>query len=439
MKKFFIYLAVSMFLLIAALTMVAQSVAINTDGSPPDLSAILDVKSIDKGVLVPRMMASQRDAIVNPAKGLLIFQTDPVAAFCYYNGYAWINLSTGQAINSMGFSPNYGHTITYAGDTSGTLNPSDDGYGTAANVIRPFSLATDPKGNIYFVEGFRHSVRKINTAGLVSTIAGNPLTNGYLDQTGNSARFQFPSGIAIDSLDNVFIADRSNHCIRKMTPSGIVTTYSGVAGVAQDVDGDSVSAQFENPTGLTIDRSGNIYVSSTLEHAIRKIDPDRNVTTIAGISGGRGFVNTADNLGYTLFRGPGGMIVDAAGNIYVADSGNHVIRKITPAGEVTTYAGTGSAGNSDGTLTTATFYYPTALAIDEAGNIYVVDEANHNIRKITPAGIVTTIAGSGSPGYRDGSDISALFNKPTGIAIDATGNLIVADRANNTIRKIFLR
>jgi hypothetical protein len=438
MKKFFIYLALSVSFLVFAVSLLAQSVAINTDGSLPHTSAILDIKSNNKGVLVPRMTATQREGIPNPAKGLLVFQTDPTPAFCFFNGQTWINLSTGDSFNENGFSINYGYVATVAGDTSVSA-AFVDGYGTAARTPLPIALAGDTKGNIYLLHASGRVVRKINSAGLVSTIAGNPVASGYQDGTGTQALFGAPSGVAVDAAGNVFIADRNNSCIRRMTPAGVVTTYVGMPGSSQDIDGNSMTARFRQPTGVAVDRFGNVFVSGEATHVIRKIDINKNVTTIGGIRDANGLANTSENLGYTLFDRPGGMTTDTAGNLYIADRVNRVIRKITPAGDVSTYAGTGAAGNADGTIATAMFNAPADITIDKTGNLYVVDAGNHNVRKITPAGVVTTLAGAGVPGHRDGSDISALFNAPRAIAVDIAGDLFVADQFNNTIRKIFLK
>jgi streptogramin lyase len=319
------------------------------------------------------------------------------------------------------------------------VEPPVDGYGTAARFAALTSIAADTKGNLYVTESLRHSIRRINAMGLVSTLAGSVLNPGYLDDSAGTARFRLPLETAADTLGNVYVADFGNNCIRKVTPAGIVSTYSGVQGLSGNIDGNSATARFRLLTGIASDKFGNLYVTDRDDAVVRKVDINKNVTTIGGAAGFAGFVNSADNLGYTLFRAPGGMVADTTGNLYIADEGNHCIRRITPGGIVTTFAGTGATGNADGTLTTATFKSPKAMAIDMAGNLYVVDRGNHNIRKITPAGVVSTVAGSGSPGYLDGPDVAALFNTPSGIAVDAIGNLYVADNVNNTIRKIFLR
>ena len=415
-------------------TVISQGVGINTDGSNPDPSSILDIKSSGKGVLIPRMTAIQRTAINNPSKGLLVFQSDPVPSFCYYNGLRWINLSTGDEMNSTGYSVNYGQVSTFAGSAGTGIG---DGVGTAVPIGFPVGLAADRKGNLYFTAEIRHSVRKISGSGIVSTLAGATLTFGYLDDTSTTARFVRPTGMVLDSAGNIYVGEYG-HLIRKISPNGIVTTIAGNPIIGTSADGDSTSASFRNPYGITIDASGNLYVADRDDNLIRKIDTNKRVTTIAGVGSVAGFINTAANLGYALFDKPAGIAVDIAGNLLITDQGNHVIRKIDPSGIVTTFAGTGTAGNTDGSLTTASFNSPEGIAIDPGGNLYIADRGNHSIRKITPAGIVSTIAGTGSAGYLDGSDISAKFFAPAGLALDAQGNLYVSDHDNARIRKISL-
>lgn len=414
----------------------AQSVAINTDGSNADASAILDVKSTDKGVLIPRLTAVQRMAIANPAKGLLVFQTEPVPAFCYYNGMAWINLGNGNAITAEGYSSNYGFVTTFAGSGNAV---SEDGIGTAASFPGPIGIATDTKGNFYVASVGASSVQKITSTSIVSTLAGVWDVDGYVDGTGTTARFNNLIGMVADSSGNLYVTDNRNALIRKITPGGLVTTIAGRQGISNSIDGDSTTtASFRDPYAITRDASGNLYVCQRVDHTVRKIDTAKRVTTIGGISGGPGLANGNYLTDNTFFRNPSGITVDAAGNVYIADEGNHVIRKIDPAGNITTFAGTGSPGASDGTLTTATFNLPTAIVIDPGGNFFVADRGSHTIRKISTTGIVSTIAGTGLPGYVDGSDVSASFNRPSGLALDPQGNLYVADQFNQRVRKIFL-
>ncbi|PKF72292.1 T9SS type A sorting domain-containing protein [Chryseobacterium sp. PMSZPI] len=259
----------------------------------------------------------------------------------------------------------------------------------------------------------------------VTTIAGS--TSGYADGNGTAAQFKNPSWLCSDSNGNLYISDNANHRIRKITPQGQVSTLAGsTSGYA---DGIGTAAQFNSTSGICIDGSGNLYVSDYDNHRIRKITPQGQVSTFAGST--QGYV---DGLGTAAqFNNPTGIAIDPSENLYVADSNNHRIRKITPQGQVSTLAGS-TSGYADGSGTTAQFYYPYGIAIDPSGNLYVSDHINNRIRKVTQQGQVTTVAGS-TEGNADGSGTAAQFKLPSGIIIN-TGNLYVADNGNHRIRKI---
>jgi sugar lactone lactonase YvrE len=311
---------------------------------------------------------------------------------------------------------------------NGTLG-SEDGTIAAARFYQPTGVALDASGNIYVADYSNHLIRKITPAGTVTTLAGSGIA-GYADGTGTAAVFQGPFGVAVDAYGNVYVADSFNHRIRKVTPAGIVSTVAG-SGVYGFADGDGIAAQFYSPRGVAVDGAGNIYVADAINHRIRKISPAGIVTTLAGSISG----NTDGNVSDAKFSGPTGITVDASGNIYVADTGNHRIRKITSAGEVSTVAGS-TSGISEGVGTLARFNGPTGVTLDASGNFYVADEENERIRKITPDGTVSTLAGGYVPGFTNGIGEDAQFRSPTGIALDASGNIYVADRHNHSIRKI---
>src|ERR1700690_1270639 len=268
---------------------------------------------------------------------------------------------------------------------------------------------------------------------VLAGLAGNA---GSTDGTGSAARFNHPYGLAVDSSGNVYVADRANSVIRKITPAGVVTTIAGRAGVPGSVDGNGTAALFNNPSGVAVDATGNVYVADTGNDTIRKITPAGVVSTPVGTPGTSG---STDGTGpAALFNNPSGVAVDATGNVYVADTGNDTIRKITPAGVVSTPVGTpGTSGSTDGTGPAATFGSPFGVAVDGSGNLYVADTGNNTIRKITSGGVSSTLAGSpGVPGFTDGTGIFALFDSPRGIAVDGAGNVYVADSQNSAIRKV---
>ncbi|MEI9908947.1 MAG: NHL repeat-containing protein [Bacteroidota bacterium] len=260
----------------------------------------------------------------------------------------------------------------------------------------------------------------------VSTMAGS--TKGFADGSGNIAQFYSPAGVCVDALGNVYVADKDNDMIRKISPSGMVSTLAGSSrGYA---DGSASTAKFFAPTGVCVDLDGNVYVADMSNHRIRKITPNGVVSTLAGSS--PGFAEGSGSA--AKFYYPVGLCVDLLGNIYVAEEFNNRIRKITPAGVVSTFAGSGG-GNADGNASTAKFNNPTGICIDLQGNFYVTDYSSNRIRKITPAGMVSTLAGS-TEGFADGTGTAALFDHPFGLCVDKQGNIYIADMWNSKIRKI---
>ena len=271
----------------------------------------------------------------------------------------------------------------------------------------PKDVAVDSTGNIYVADTDNHKIKKITPDGVVTTISGT---------------FNFPSGLAIDPAGNIYVADYGSNTIKKITPDGVVTTFA---------------SSFNSPRGLAVDLAGNIYVADYGSNTIKKITSGGVVTTFAG-SGVQGFKNALNVA--AEFNSPIDIVIDSAGNIYVADMNNNKIRKIDRSNNdmVTTFAGS-SLGYADGSTTDAKFKYPSGLTMDFAGNIYVTDSYNNRIRHITTDGVVSTIAGSGTLGNAIGPPLaSAEFNYPEGISVDSSLNLYIADSANNQIRKIAL-
>ena len=274
------------------------------------------------------------------------------------------------------------------------------------------------------------------TASEISTFAGQPGTKGYKDGPAAQAQFHLPNNVAVDHSGNVYVADTANDVIRKITPDGIVTTLAGVSRSKGSADGQGANARFWAPFGIAVDDAGTVYVADTANNAIRKITADGVVSTLAGLAGHPG---TNDGSGFEArFRNPWGVAVDNTdGDVFVADMSNNTIRRITPAGLVNTFAGQpGMVGDTDGFGNDARFDNPFAVAVDNAGDVYVSDSANNAIRKITHR-VVTTLAGlPGNAGNTDGQGANARFWNPQGLAVDPAGDVYVADTGNNLIRKI---
>lgn len=290
----------------------------------------------------------------------------------------------------------------------------------------------------------------------VSTLAGNgktgPLGGGYLDGPPGKAQFNEPIGISVDRAGNLYVSDWVNHRIRKITPQGQVSTVAGggEAGPNGDLaDGPGLTARFWGPEGIDVDEQGNIYVADTLNNRIRRIAPDGTVSSVAGSGPGTAYGfdgalvdGPADA---ARFNDPSDVAVDSQGNLFVTDRLNHVIRKITPDGIVSTFAGSGQRGGQDGVGKAASLELPNRIAIDKEDNLYITEGRGldrgeytygYRLRKITPNGRVTTIAGTGEPGYKDGPANEAQFTLPIGVAVAENGVVYVVDSGANCIRRI---
>lgn len=325
------------------------------------------------------------------------------------------------------------YTFSTVAGTS-AFGGNDDGSGQAARFARPYALAVNSSGNVFVADTLNGTVRMVTSGGTVTTIAGAAGNLGSADGTGGAAQFNQPSGIAVDSNGNLFVADTINCTIRKITQGGVVTTIAGSAELQGSTDGVGASARFYSPTGVAVDSNDNLYVTDTTNCTIRKITPAGLVSTLAGVAGSSGIGDGTGSL--ARFNTPTGIAIDGSGNLYVADSQSDTIRKVTPSGVVTTLAGTaGVSGSADGTGAAAQFRVPNGVAVDGNGNVYVADSNNSTIRKLTPNGVVTTFLGTaGTMGSADGIGNAALFNQPFGLAVGGNGNLYIADSSNNTVR-----
>jgi sugar lactone lactonase YvrE len=327
-----------------------------------------------------------------------------------------------------------GVVSTLAGSASGG---SMDGPSVGARFYSPQSLAEDASGNLFVADAKNNTIRKITESGQVSVLAGATGVSGSTDAAGTNAQFAGPQGVAVDNSGNIYVADTGNSTIREITPAGAVTTLAGIAGIPGGADGQGTNAQFNLPQGVAVDSAANVYVADTGNHTIRKIAPGGLVSTLAGFVGVFGSDDGATN--NARFNGPVGITLNSSGNIFVTDYNNHTIRMVTPSGGVSTLAGwAGIWGNADGTNNGALFFAPDGITVDSSTNLYVTDSGNNTLRKIAPSGgnwVVSTLAGSpGVSGSSDGTLTNARFYNPSGLVINTAGYLFVADSGNNTLR-----
>jgi trimeric autotransporter adhesin len=329
---------------------------------------------------------------------------------------------------------------TEAGNGEGRFS-GDGGAAAAASLSDPFGVAIDTAGNLYIADTSNHRIRRVNTFGKITTVAGNGI--GTFSGDGGPATrasLNTPIGVAVDGAGNLYIADAFNNRIRKVNTAGVITTVAGNGDCRfSGDDGAAVSASLCAPFGVAVDAPGNVYIADTSNHRIRKVDTSGIITTIAGhvkesFSGDGG---SATKAGLNF---PTGVTVDTAHNLFITDQSNHRIRKVSNAGVVTTVAGNGHDGFSgdNQAATMGSLNLPIAAAVDQVGNLYIGDTLNHRIRKVTKAGIIVTVAGNGIGGFSgDGGPASkASLNSPSGLAVDLNGNLYIADTDNNRIRKL---
>lgn len=340
-----------------------------------------------------------------------------------------LNIGTDNAPASQSLSLNVPYVVTtLIGPAGAGFN---DGPGSVAKVNFPIGVAADYQGNVYVADDGNHRIRKIAPDGVVSTLAGNG-NQALLNGTGTAASFWNPSGVVADSQGNVYVADAGNHCIRKVTSSGVVTTFAG-NGTAGLLDGVGLNAKLNHPVGLTFDSQGNLYVADSYNHAVRKIQANGTVTTVTG----NGTPGSANGVGTSAtYDQPWAVAFDTAGNLFITDRYNHLIRKMTTGGVVTKFAGIGAGGFADGTGASAVFSQPIGLVSDAQDNLYVADAANCRIRKVTPQAVVTTLVGNGAVESVDGTGLSARVSHPHGLGIDPQGVLYIGDYNWSYIRKM---
>jgi hypothetical protein len=308
---------------------------------------------------------------------------------------------------------------SFAGNPSGAS-------ASATSFSQPAGIATDLAGMVYVADQGNNTILRITPAGVVTTLAGTAGVTGSTNATGSAASFNFPTSVSTDAAGNVLVADTANQLVRKITPAGNVTTLAGVVGARGFNDGNGTSASFTLPYGAVTDRAGNLFVADSAYCTLRRITPTGDVTTPTGMA--LGARQDCTGSGGQL-NGPFGLGIDVDGNLFIAHTPDQVIIKVTPGYVVTALAGTpGLSGNVNGTGITASFNSPLGVATDRAGNVYVADTLNQTVRKITPAGVVTTLVGvMGSAGYLTGA-LPGLLSNPRGLAIHGTTLYITVDR-----------
>jgi sugar lactone lactonase YvrE len=324
----------------------------------------------------------------------------------------------------------YQYTVTVSTLAGKGYSGYKDGPASEALLFLPRGIAINSRGDIYIADNGNRRIRKISASGMVTTVAGNGIKS-YRDGPAPDAAFYGLNGLICDANDNLFIADGTR--IRLLNVhTNIVSTLAGDGNMG-NIDGKGINAELNLPYGLAIDGTGNLLVTDAGNNNVRNITPDGVVTTLAGSNAG-----FADGIGKNaLFTMPGQLTIDSRNNIYVADAGNFRIRKMNAQGDVFTYAGDGNFGYTDGRFYQARFQYPTGITTDTAGNVYLCG-AENVIRRITPGGDVTTIAGNGINGYSNGPADGAMFNQPIYMVTSSTGALYVADESNHCIRKIVI-
>lgn len=300
----------------------------------------------------------------------------------------------------------------------GTTTSTGDGGSATASAIDPSAVAVDGQGNFYVADRNNHRVRRIEaTTGVITTVAGTGIAGSFGDNVpATSATLDSPFGVAVDGSGNLFIADTNNNRIRRVDAGGTITTVAATVGI------------LSNPSGVAVDAAGNLYIADTANNRIRRVDAMGTITTVAGTTGAAGYSGDSGPATSAQLNFPEDVAVDGAGTLYIADTLNHRVRRVA-GGVISTVAGTGVAGFSDGVASAAQLSSPDGVAVDGAGNLYIADRSNHRIRRVT-AGVVTTIAGTGGLVFSGdgGPATTATLPAPNGVAADAAGNLWIADR-----------
>ncbi len=324
-----------------------------------------------------------------------------------------------------------------------TTVPRFWGDGAQANVARldsPRGLALGPDGALWIADTGNARIRKVTAEGVISTVAGagGGGTVGELVPA-TSARLFAPVAVAVDRAGNLWIADALTSRVRRVSPAGLIATAAGTGQAGYNGDGAAAISQLNLPAGVLADTAGNVYIADTNNHRVRKLTPDGALITVAG-RGIRGYGGDGGPATEALLDSPRGLALDGDGNLYIADRMNHAVRKVSPSGLISTVAGTGlpGAGGDGGPARQARLNHPLGVAVDSQGNLYIADTDNHRVRQVSADGLIKTIAGDGSPGFSgdDGPARQARLRYPAAVAVDAAGNVFVADQDNHRVRQL---
>jgi uncharacterized protein (TIGR03437 family) len=370
-----------------------------------------------------------------PASSASFNQPQGVAIDAYGNVYM------GDTFNNRVRRVAPGGTVSTVAGNGFYKFSGDGGAAIGASLNGPQGLAADSAGRFYLADLRNHRVRRVNAAGVIATVAGNG-TAGFAGDGGpaTAAALNSPAAVALDAIGNIYVADTSNNRVRKIDANGTITTLAGagVAGYSGD-GGPANIATLNRPAGVAADTAGNVYISDTGNHAIRKVSAAGVISTLAG-NGVPGSSGDGGPAAVALLNSPGGLAVDSAGNLYVADTANHRVRRITSGGTISTVAGNGTAGNSGdgGAATAASLNTPGAVALDSNGALLIADTFNHRVRRVA-GGIISALAGNGTAGFAGdgGPAAAAALNQPLGVAVDSLGNILIADTLNDRVREVF--
>jgi len=317
----------------------------------------------------------------------------------------------------------------------------DSGPALQARLNYPTALAFDSARNLFIADWNNHAIRRVDPNGKIVTVAGKG-TLGYSGDGGpaTAAELNNPNSVAIDAYGNLFISDWGNNVVRKVDTNGIITTFAGTGLTGYSGDGGSATAAwFYYPLGLAVDSSGNVYISDSNNSVVRKVNTNGIISTYAG-NHAPGYSGDGGPATSAQLSTPGGLIFDPVGNLLICDSNNGVIRKVDSQGKITTVVGNGISGfaGDGGAAGSAELNAPGEMVLDALGNLFIADTGNQRIRRVSPLGIVTTVAGNGTQGFSGDNDwaTSAQLNTPTGVATDASGNLYIADQQNSAVRKV---